>query len=114
MYRTGRLRAIAVTTAKRASPLPDVQTIAEQGFAGFDEKPWNCFVAPAGTPDDVVQKLREAFATVYRDQELVAALRKAGVEEIGAVPVEQVAAQMDTELAKWGDVIRSAKITLDN
>lgn len=111
---TGRLRAIGVTTAKRATPLPDVPTIAEQGFAGFDEKPWNCFVAPAGTPADIVQKLRDAFATVYRDQELVAALRKAGVEEIGAVPVEQVTPQMEAELTKWGDVIRRAKITLDN
>jgi len=111
---TGRLRAIAVTTAKRASPLPDVPTIAEQGFAGFDEKPWNCFVAPAGTPADVVQKLRDAFRTVYQDQELVAALRKAGVEAIGAVPVEQVGAQMEAEFVKWGEVIRRAKITLDN
>ncbi len=111
---SGRVRALGVTTGQRASSLPDVPTIAEQGFEGFDEKPWNCFVVPAGTPADVVERLRAAFRTVYDDPEVVAALRKAGLERVGAVPADRLTDLMRADLAKWGDVIRRANITLEN
>ncbi|MFM1989204.1 MAG: hypothetical protein RJA99_2161 [Pseudomonadota bacterium] len=110
----GRIRAFGVSTATRASALPDVPTIAEQGYAGFDEKPWNCFVAPAATPADVVERWRGAFRTAYDDAEVVAALRRAGLEQVGAHPVDRLAEMMRADLAKWGEVIRRANITLES
>jgi len=110
----GRLRPLGVTTAKRSSALPDVPSIAEQGFPGFDEKPWNCFVGPAGLPAEPVERLRAALRTTIDDPEVVAALRRTGVEEAGTLPVGQIAEQMRADLAKWGEVIRQAKITIDS
>jgi len=110
----GRLRALGVSTARRSMALPDVPTIAEQGIEGFDEKPWNCFVAPAGLPAEPLERLRAAFKGVLEDPEVVAALNKAGCEEVGRVPVGQLTEMMRSDLAKWGEVIRAANITLDN
>jgi tripartite-type tricarboxylate transporter receptor subunit TctC len=111
---SGRLRALGVTSAKRSIALPDVPSIAEQGIAGFDEKPWNCFVAPVGVPTEPLERLRNAFRTALTDPEVVTALGKTGVEDVGALPVEQIAPQIRSDLAKWGEVIRRAKITMDN
>ena len=111
---SGKLRAIGVTSGKRASVIPDVPTIAEQGVPGFDEKPWSLFVAPAGIPPDVQARLRTALRSTLEDPDIVAALRNAGVEEVGAVPVDRISELMRSELAKWGDVIRQAKITIDS
>jgi tripartite-type tricarboxylate transporter receptor subunit TctC len=110
---TGKLRAIGVSTMKRSAALPDVPTIAEQGVEGFDEKPWNVFVAPAGVPAGPLERLRAALRESIADPEVQAALRKAGVEEIGAIPVERVTDAMRADQAKWGEVIRRANITID-
>jgi tripartite-type tricarboxylate transporter receptor subunit TctC len=110
----GRLRALGVSTVRRSVALPDVPTIAEQGLEGFDEKPWNCFVAPAGLPAEPLERLRAAFKAVLEDPEVIAALNKAGCEEVGRMPVAQITDTMRADLAKWGDVIRAANITLDN
>jgi tripartite-type tricarboxylate transporter receptor subunit TctC len=111
---TGRIRALGLTTLKRSSAVPEVPTIAEQGFAGFDEKPWICFVGPAGIPPEVLEHLRAAFRKVYEDPEVVPALNKAGLEDVGAMSPSEMAEQMKVDLAKWGEVIRQAKITLDS
>ena len=111
---TGRIRALGVSTAKRSSALPDVPTIAEQGFEGFDEKPWNCFVTNTGTPPEALERLRAVFRMTLDDAEVQAALRKTGVEEIGTMPLNQIAEQMRLDALKWGDVIRRAKITMDS
>jgi tripartite-type tricarboxylate transporter receptor subunit TctC len=110
----GRLRALGVSTARRSVALPDVPTIAEQGIEGFDEKPWNCFVAPAGLPAEPLERLRAAFKVVLDEPEVIAALNKAGCEEVGRMPVGQITETMRSDLAKWGEVIRAANITLDS
>jgi len=111
---SGKLRAIGVTSAKRASVIPDVPTIAEQGVTGFDEKPWSVFVGPAGIPAEPLARLRAAMRSALEDPDTVAALRNAGVEETGAIPVDKIADLMRSELTKWGDVIRQARITIDS
>jgi len=111
---TGRIRALAVSSAKRSGTLPDVPTIAEQGFEGFDEKPWNCFVTNAGVPAEALDKLRSVFRSTMDDPEVVQALRKTGVEEIGRMPLAQISEQMRLDNLKWGEVIRRAKITVDS
>jgi tripartite-type tricarboxylate transporter receptor subunit TctC len=108
---TGKLRAIGVTSARRAAALPDTPTISEQGLSGFDEKPWNCFVGPAGIAPEPLARLRAAMRATLEDPDTLTALRNAGVEEIGAVPVERIGELMRSDLIKWGDVIRQAKIT---
>jgi tripartite-type tricarboxylate transporter receptor subunit TctC len=111
---TGRIRALAVSSGKRSASMPDVPTIAEQGFEGFDEKPWNCFVTNAGVPADALERLRTAFRTTLDDPEVLQALRKTGVEEIGRMPLTQITEQMRLDYLKWGEVIRRAKITVDS
>jgi tripartite-type tricarboxylate transporter receptor subunit TctC len=110
---SGRLRALGVSSAKRSSALPDVPAIAEQGLAGFDEKPWSCFVAPAGVPPAVLERLRAAFRATLEDPEVSGNLRKVGMEEVGAWTPAQIGDQMQTDLSKWGEVIRAANIRLD-
>ena len=111
---TGKWRAIGVTGAKRSASIPSVPTIAEQGVPGFDVMSWVLFVGPAGIPAEPLARLRAAFRTSLEDPEVVAALQNAGVEEVGSVPVDKVAELMRSELNKWGEVIRNAKITIDN
>ena len=110
----GKLRALGVSTSKRSVALPEVPTIAEQGVDGFDEKPWNVFVAPAGVPAGPLERLRAALREAIADPDTAAALRKAGVEEIGTLPVDRVPDAMRADFAKWGEVIRRANIVLDN
>ncbi len=110
---SGKLKALGVSTLERSSALPEVPSIAEQGFPGFDEKPWNCFVAPTGLPPLPLERLRAAFRTALADPDALAALRKAGIEGTGSIPLEQVSQAMADDLAKWGEVIRRANITLE-
>jgi tripartite-type tricarboxylate transporter receptor subunit TctC len=111
---SGRLRALGVSSAKRSSALPDVPAIAEQGLSGFDEKPWSCFVVPAGLPPAVLDKLRAAFRTTLEDPEVSGNLRKVGMEDVGGLTPVQMADQMQADLLKWGEVIRAANIRLDS
>lgn len=110
---SGKVKALGVSTLERSSALPEVPSIAEQGFPGFDEKPWNCFVAPAGLPPLPLERLRTAFRVALGDPEVLAALRKAGIEGTGSIPLDKLSATMSEDLAKWGDVIRRANITLE-
>jgi tripartite-type tricarboxylate transporter receptor subunit TctC len=110
---TGRMRALAVSTGKRSSTMPDVPTIAEQGLPGFDEKPWTCFVTNAGVPPAVLERLRSAYRTTIEDPEVSNALRKAGIEEVGAWSSARIGEQMQADYVKWGEIIRKANIRLD-
>jgi tripartite-type tricarboxylate transporter receptor subunit TctC len=109
----GRLRPLGVSSATRSSALPDVPTIAEQGLPGFDEKPWTCFVTNAGVPPAVLEKLRAAYKTTIEDPEVAAALRKAGIEDVGAWSPTRIGEQMQADYVKWGEIIRKANIRLD-
>ena len=111
---TGKWRAIGVTGSKRSASIPNVPTIAEQGVPGFDVMSWVLFVGPAGIPAEPLARLRAAFRTSLEDPEVVTALQNAGVEEVGSVPVDKLPELMRSELNKWGEVIRNAKITIDD
>ena len=110
--RGGKVRALAVASEKRVAALPDLPTIGESGYPGFEAWAWQGFVAPAGTPRDVVMKLNGAFARVMADPAVQRLLSESGFEPQTSAP-EQFTAHMTSEIAKWAKVIRDNKISLD-
>ena len=110
--RAGKLRGIAVTTAKRSPALPDTPTIAESGVPGYDHGPWNGFLAPAKTPRAVVARLNEETARILQTPEVKNIFMSEGAEPVGNKP-EEFAAIIRDETAKWAKVIRAAGIKAD-
>jgi tripartite-type tricarboxylate transporter receptor subunit TctC len=108
--RAGTLRAIAVGSGKRVSLLPDVKTVAEQGFPGFDATSWGGLLAPAGTPKDVVDRMSAELKTALADKEVQEKLESVGSFAAYGTP-EQTATRMRQDFERWGKVIRDNKIT---
>lgn len=108
--RSGALRAIAVGSGKRVSLLPDVKTVAEQGFPGFDATSWGGLLAPAGTPKDVVDRMSAELKTALADKEVQDKLE--GVGSFATYRTgEQTGVRMRQDFERWGKVIRDNKIT---
>lgn len=108
--RAGKLRALAVTSAVRASSLPDVPTIAEAGLPGYDANSWYGLLAPAKTPAPVVAALQAAVAKAMYAPDLRERLLSEGLEPVGSTPEAFVTAlQVDT--AKWADLAKRADIS---
>jgi tripartite-type tricarboxylate transporter receptor subunit TctC len=105
----GRLRALAVTGAGRSSLLPDVPTVAEQGFPGFDVTEWLVLVAPASTPADVRARLNAALNEVLAKPEIKDRLKALGLE-LEIMTVDQVQAFVAREVDKLGGIIKAANI----
>lgn len=108
----GRMKALAVTSRKRSSLLPEIPTAAEQGFTDYDVFSWAALVVPKGTPAEVVQKLNAAANEAFKNKDLRDRLTMLGAEA-GGGSAEELAKFMKQEAAKWGDVSRKAKIRLD-
>jgi tripartite-type tricarboxylate transporter receptor subunit TctC len=108
----GRVRALAVTTAKRANVLPDVPTMAEAGFKGQEADTMAAFLVPAGTPKPIVAKLSSEFQRILAQPDIRERIGALGFDVIASTP-EQFAAQIKDEVEKWGKVIRSAGIKVD-
>ncbi len=107
--KSGRLRALGVTSLKRVAALPDVPTIAESGLAGYEASNWYCLLAPAKTPKEIVTKLHQAFTASLASPEVIAALALQGMEPSPTTPAA-LADYMRAEREKWGKVVRSASI----
>jgi len=110
--RAGTVRPIVVTSAKRSPAFPEIPTAMESGLAGFEITSWYGLWVPAGTPPAVVQKLHEAVVKAFADPELRDTWAKLGAEPGGSSP-ELFRAMIDKDVAKWGKVVREAKITLE-
>jgi tripartite-type tricarboxylate transporter receptor subunit TctC len=108
----GKLRAIAVTGAKRSPELPDVPTFAEAGMPGFESYAWYGFFAPAKTPPDVIAKLNAAALKVMKGPEYQQVLKDTGSEFVGDKP-ENFAAFVRAEAAKWGKIAKETGATVD-
>jgi tripartite-type tricarboxylate transporter receptor subunit TctC len=108
----GRLRALAVTTAKRIPQLPDVPTMEEAGVPGYEASVWLALLAPAGTPREVVMKLNTEISKVMNAPETRKALYDAGVEVSPSSP-EAMSEYMVQELARWGKVVKESGIKLE-
>jgi tripartite-type tricarboxylate transporter receptor subunit TctC len=110
--RSGRLRALAVTTAKRSPELPDVPTIAEAGVPGYEATSWFGMFAPASTPATIVTRLNGALVKVLADPEVKKKLAEQGAEAYSEKP-DQFAAFIRTETAKWTKVVQASGARAD-
>lgn len=110
--RTGRIRAIAVTTARRSSALPDVPTIAESGYPNFDTSSWGGLLAPAGTPPDVVAKLHDAVVKIMASAETRKVLGDLGIEIISSSP-QAFGKYMADEETKWAGAVKSSGASVE-
>ncbi|WP_295856814.1 tripartite tricarboxylate transporter substrate binding protein [uncultured Xylophilus sp.] len=110
--RAGKLRPIAVTTAKRSPELPDVPTIAEAGVPGYEATSWFGLFAPAGTPAPVIERIDTALIKVLGTAELKKKLSEQGAEPYAEKPA-QFAAFIQAETAKWGKVVKASGATVD-
>jgi tripartite-type tricarboxylate transporter receptor subunit TctC len=111
--KSGKVRALGVTTAKRSRSLPDVPTLAEQGLKDFDVSVFFGIVAPAGTPPAVIGKLNSAFVKVLQDPKVRDYLEAQGLEPASATTPEQLSTYMRAEAAKWKDVIAKSGARAD-
>ncbi len=109
--KNGRLKALAVTSATRAEQLPDVPTVAEAGVPGYEVMSWFGLWAPKNTPPAIVKKLNEAVVEIINSPDMQQTIRSQGAIPHPETP-EQFAAFIDSETKKWGDVVRSAKLTI--
>lgn len=107
--RSGRLRALGVTSLTRSSVMPEVPTIAEAGVAGYEAVQWYGLLAPGGTPREVIVKIHEAAARALQDAGLRKRFLDDGVEPIGGTP-DQFATVIRDDLAKWAKVVQAAGI----
>ncbi len=112
LIRSGKLTALAVTSAKRHFALPEVPTFAELGYTSVASETWVGLFAPAGTPRDLVDKLAQALDRSLRDKSVVELLRKQGAEPQFMDPAT-FTRYVDSEITRWGGVVRAAGIKLD-
>jgi tripartite-type tricarboxylate transporter receptor subunit TctC len=110
--RGGKVKALAVASEKRVAALPDLPTIGEAGYPGFEAWAWQGFVAPAGTPRDIVMRLNSEFAKLMTDPSIKQRLSESGFEPQTSTP-EQFSTYLKSEIAKWEKVIRDSNISLD-
>ena len=108
--RAGKIRALAVTSGKRSRELPDVPTLSEQGFKGFEISGWYGLVAPAGTPAAIIQRLNADIVNVLSSGDAPQALRKAGYDPKPTSP-EEFGRFMRAEIARWTKAVKEYNIT---
>ncbi|HVF64314.1 MAG TPA: tripartite tricarboxylate transporter substrate binding protein [Casimicrobiaceae bacterium] len=110
--RSGRLRVLGVTSAKRSPSFPEIPTLAESGLAGFDVNPWFGILAPAGTAEAVVRKINADINEALRSKDVVEKFGAAGAEPFASTP-EQFSEQLKGDIAKWARVVRESGAKAD-
>ena len=113
LVQSGRLRQIAVTSAKRFPPLPDVPTIAESGYPGYEVIAWFGLLVPAATPADLVNRANADTAAALKSADVRQRMANEGMEPVGNSPRE-FGAFLASELKKWGRVVAEAGVKLEN
>ena len=109
---SGAIRPIAITTLKRTAVLPEIPTIAESGFPGFEATTWHALVAPAGTPKEVIAALHRATAATVNDPAVRKALTDLGIDVVGGTP-EELRAYLKSEIPKWAKLVKASGAKVD-
>jgi len=109
MIKSGKVRALGVSSLKRLELLPEVPTLDEAGVKGYETIAWGGVVAPKGTPGDIVQALNKALGNALREPEVLKGLASLGAEPVGGSP-EQFTRLIDSETIKWRQIIETAGI----
>ena len=110
--RNGKLKILAITSAKRSSQLPDVPTLAEQGYKGFEAVTWFGILAPAGTPAPIVAQLNKAINQALQQADVVDKLKSEGGDVLGGTS-EQFSALLRTEVPRWAKIVKDSGASLD-
>jgi tripartite-type tricarboxylate transporter receptor subunit TctC len=110
--RGGRLRALGVTSAKRAAGAPEIPTIAEAGVPGYEATQWFGVLAPAGTPRDIVNLIQSEIGRVLQQPDMKTRLSTDGAEPVGSTP-DEFAAFIRIETVKWAKVVKDAGVRID-
>ncbi len=110
--KSGRLRALAVTTSSRADPLPDVPTMAEAGLPGFEMQSWFGLLAPAATPKPIISRLNAETIKALNTPEMKSAIATMGANSMSGSP-EQFADYIRTEIARIGEIVKAAGIKVE-
>jgi tripartite-type tricarboxylate transporter receptor subunit TctC len=108
----GKIRILAVSSATRAHQAPDVPTIAESGFPGYNGVSWNGMLAPAGTPKEIINKIAAEFARAAKDADFVKQMDKYGADPLGLTP-EAFAKFLKDDMALWAEAVKVAGVTLE-
>jgi len=109
LVRSGQLRALGVTTAKRVAAAPEIPTIAESGVPGYDMSSWFAFFVPAKTPTEIIRKMHADTVAVLAEPQVRAKLDALCVGVVGSTP-EELGAHLKTEMERWAPVIKAANI----
>jgi len=109
---SGKLRALAVTSARRSTSLPDVPTVAELGYQGFDVSTWYGLFMPAGTPKDVVAAMNGAVNRLLAMPATREAIHAQGAEALSMSP-DEFAGLLKADYLKWKDIVRAANVTVE-
>jgi tripartite-type tricarboxylate transporter receptor subunit TctC len=111
--KSGRVRALAVTGAKRHPQYKDIPTLDESGFKGFDAQQWYGVVGPAGMPAPIVKQLNDTLATVLKSPDLREKLSIEAIEPITMTP-DEFGAFIKAEIGRWSGIAKARNIQLDN
>jgi len=112
LVKDGKVRALAVTGAKRSAVFPDLPTVAEAGLPGYEAVLHYGIVAPAGTPGPIIEKLNQALQTALANEDVKAKIAADGAEPLPSTPAEY-AADIDREEAKWSEIVRKSGAKAD-
>jgi tripartite-type tricarboxylate transporter receptor subunit TctC len=107
--KSGKLKVLAVTSTKRSPSLPNIPTVAEAGFPGYELTGWIGLLAPAGTPPEIVRRLQREAANALKQPDVLAQLGAVESEPVGSTP-EQFAAFMKEDVARWDKIIKQAGV----
>jgi tripartite-type tricarboxylate transporter receptor subunit TctC len=110
--KAGRLRALAISSAKRSAAAPAVPTVAESGLPGYESGTWFALLAPAGTPRDIVNRLNAELGKIVATADMKAKLLDQGADPVTMTP-EQMRAFLKSELAKWTKVVKTIGLKAD-
>ena len=109
---SGKMKALAVTSARRSSAMPDVPTFAESGLPGFEANSWWAILAPAGTPREIIARLNSELVKILQSSYIKERFASVGAEPAGSTP-EEAAAHIKVEVAKWAAIVKASGARVD-